>query len=65
MTEVTADAMRQASIAVVEQAQDYEMPAIMRLIIRIKNGVPSIKCGALFWREHALARAKANHDGRA
>ena len=64
MTEVTADAMRQASIAVVEQAQDYEMPPIMRLIIRIKNGVPGIKCEALFRRDLALARAKACHDGR-
>ena len=65
MTEVTADAMRQASIAVVEQAQDYEMPPIMRLIIRIKNGVPGIRAGALYRRELALARAKACHNGRA
>ena len=65
MTEVTADAMRQAMIAVVEQAQNYEMPPIMRLLIRIKNGVPGIKVEALFRRELAIARAKAHDDGRA
>ncbi len=49
--------------AIIDAATDYEMPAHMRFMTRIINGVPTNKAGALFRQEITLARAKASHAG--
>ncbi len=65
MTETGLTADEQQVLTWFRQAPDYAKPLMFRLLARIKMGVPSMKAGALFRRELALARAKAHHDGRA
>lgn len=52
-------------LAMIRAAEDYEMPAYMRAMTRIINGVPVNKAGALFMQEITLARAKAAWKARA
>ena len=60
MTEAAADAMRRKFHALVDQAQDYELPPMTRLLIRLKNGVPGIKAQPCS-RRRSLLRGQRQH----
>ncbi len=58
MIETELTTKEQEFLAIVRQAQDYELPPLRRAMIRIKNGVPFGKIVPLFLQELEIARIK-------